>query len=224
MATVPAQIAAGTPRGIQNTLTGYVIETESIVPTDVCEPVPDQDNATADEITYDTRTDLRLTVAAIGKRLTPSFTTTDTAARVWIGTAEQHSKLSRPRFDTTVTYTVEVNGTAQTYTQTLATPVPAGFKRRGTLPLAFQAPDAIGPYEGKLTLTAFNGKVEIAGEGLGRLEDGRLVRDVVGALPTPSAASWSAIPSWRRAPARAASTVPAAGWLWNTSNSTSPTS
>ena len=33
------------------------------------------------------------------------------------------------------------------------------------------------------TVTAFNGKVEIAGEGLGRLEDGRLVRDVVGALP-----------------------------------------
>ena len=67
------------------------------------------DNLTAD-VEADTvgglPTDLRLTVAAIGKRLTPSFTTTDTAARVWIGTAEQHSKLSRPRFDTTVTYTV----------------------------------------------------------------------------------------------------------------------
>lgn len=30
---------------------------------------------------------------------------------------------------------------------------------------------------------AFNGTVEMEGEGLGRLEDGRLVRDVVGALP-----------------------------------------
>ena len=33
------------------------------------------------------------------------------------------------------------------------------------------------------TVTAFNGKVEIEGEGLGRLEDGRLVKDVVGRLP-----------------------------------------
>ena len=33
------------------------------------------------------------------------------------------------------------------------------------------------------TTTAFNGTVEIEGEGLGRLEDGRLVRDVLGALP-----------------------------------------
>lgn len=33
------------------------------------------------------------------------------------------------------------------------------------------------------TTTAYNGTVEIAGEGLGRLEDGRLVKDVVGTLP-----------------------------------------
>ena len=33
------------------------------------------------------------------------------------------------------------------------------------------------------TTTAFNGSVEIDGEGLGTLEDGRLVRDVVGNLP-----------------------------------------
>ena len=33
------------------------------------------------------------------------------------------------------------------------------------------------------TTTAFNGTREIAGEGLGRLEDGRLVKDAVGALP-----------------------------------------
>ena len=33
------------------------------------------------------------------------------------------------------------------------------------------------------TVTAFNGTVEVEGEGLGRIEDGRLVRDVVGDLP-----------------------------------------
>ena len=33
------------------------------------------------------------------------------------------------------------------------------------------------------TVTAFNGMFEIVGEGLGRLEDGRLVKDVVGKLP-----------------------------------------
>ena len=33
------------------------------------------------------------------------------------------------------------------------------------------------------TTQAFNGTLEIEGEGLGRLEDGRLVRDAVGALP-----------------------------------------
>ena len=33
------------------------------------------------------------------------------------------------------------------------------------------------------TVTAFNGTREIPGEGLGRLEDGRLVRDVIGGLP-----------------------------------------
>ena len=61
MATTPS-IAAGTPRGIQNTLAGFVIETESIVPNDVSEQVPDQKGAVADEISYDTRTNLRLTV------------------------------------------------------------------------------------------------------------------------------------------------------------------
>ena len=33
------------------------------------------------------------------------------------------------------------------------------------------------------TVTAFNGTEEIEGEGLGRMEDGRLVRDVIGDLP-----------------------------------------
>ena len=68
MATEPASIAHGTPRGITNTLSGYVVETESITPADRSEEVPDQKGAVADEISYDTRTDLRLTVrsATIG--------------------------------------------------------------------------------------------------------------------------------------------------------------
>lgn len=62
-------IAAGTPRGIQNTLAGYVVETENITPADRSEEVPDQNGAIADEISYDKRTDLRLTVrsATTGK-------------------------------------------------------------------------------------------------------------------------------------------------------------
>ena len=62
MATVPTSIAAGTPRGITNTLSGYVVETENITPADRSEEVPDQKGAIADEISYDVRTDLRLTV------------------------------------------------------------------------------------------------------------------------------------------------------------------
>ena len=61
MATTPS-IAAGTPRGIQRTLANYVIETESITPADRSEEVPDQQGAIADEISYDIRTNLRLTV------------------------------------------------------------------------------------------------------------------------------------------------------------------
>ena len=72
MATTPS-IAAGTPRGIQNTLAGFVIETESIVPNDVSEQVPDQKGAVADEISYDTRTNLRLTVRSATTGTTPYF-------------------------------------------------------------------------------------------------------------------------------------------------------
>ena len=61
MAITPS-IEAGTPRGIQHTLENFVIETESITPADRSEEVPDQQGAIADEINYDIRTDLRLTV------------------------------------------------------------------------------------------------------------------------------------------------------------------
>lgn len=62
MATTPVDIEAGTPRGIQRTLENFVIETESITPADRSEEVPDQNGAIADEINYDIRTNLRLTV------------------------------------------------------------------------------------------------------------------------------------------------------------------
>lgn len=62
MATTPEIIEAGTPRGIQRTLENFVIETESITPADRSEEVPDQKGAIADEINYDVRTNLRLTV------------------------------------------------------------------------------------------------------------------------------------------------------------------
>ncbi len=62
MATTPEIIEAGTPRGIQRTLANFVIETESITPADRSEEVPDQSGAVADEISYDVRTNLRLTV------------------------------------------------------------------------------------------------------------------------------------------------------------------
>lgn len=50
------------------------------------------------------------TVPAIGKRLTPSFKLSDEDARVFIGNVEQKSKVSRPRFDRDITYTVSLPG------------------------------------------------------------------------------------------------------------------
>lgn len=61
MATVPASIS-GSPRGIQNTLSGFVIENEEINPTPVQEDFDDQNGARADEKVYDTRVDLNITV------------------------------------------------------------------------------------------------------------------------------------------------------------------
>lgn len=61
MATVPASIS-GSPRGIQNTLSGFVIESEENNPTPVQEDFDDQNGARADEKVYDTRTDLNITV------------------------------------------------------------------------------------------------------------------------------------------------------------------
>lgn len=60
MATTPATVA-GT-YGITNTLENYTIESENITKAPQKERVPDQKNAEANEITYDTRIELRLTV------------------------------------------------------------------------------------------------------------------------------------------------------------------
>lgn len=53
---------SGSPRGISHTLSGFVIESESINETPVQEDFDDQTGARADEQVYDTRYDLRLTV------------------------------------------------------------------------------------------------------------------------------------------------------------------
>lgn len=61
MATTPTEIK-GSPRGITNTLTGFVIESESINKAPAQEDFDDQSGARADEQEYDHRTDLKLTV------------------------------------------------------------------------------------------------------------------------------------------------------------------
>lgn len=61
MATTPSSIS-GSPRGISNTLSGFVVESEEFNETPVQEDFDDQNGARADERVYDTRVDLTLTV------------------------------------------------------------------------------------------------------------------------------------------------------------------
>ena len=61
MATNPTGIT-GSPRGISNTLDGFVVENEEFNETPVQEDFDDQNGARADEKVYDTRVDLNLTV------------------------------------------------------------------------------------------------------------------------------------------------------------------
>ena len=61
MATNPTGIS-GSPRGISNTLDGFVVENEDFNETPVQEDFDDQKGARADEKVYDTRVDLNLTV------------------------------------------------------------------------------------------------------------------------------------------------------------------
>ena len=61
MATNPTDIS-GSPRGISNTLDGFVVENEEFNESPVQEDFDDQNGARADEKVYDTRVDLNLTV------------------------------------------------------------------------------------------------------------------------------------------------------------------
>ena len=61
MATNPTGIT-GSPRGISNTLDGFVVENEEFNESPVQEDFDDQNGARADEKVYDTRVDLNLTV------------------------------------------------------------------------------------------------------------------------------------------------------------------
>lgn len=59
MATTPTSVSG--EYGISTTHTGITIESISDTESPMTEPVPDQKNAVANEIVYDTRRDLRLT-------------------------------------------------------------------------------------------------------------------------------------------------------------------
>ena len=59
MATTPTSVDG--EYGISTTHTGITIESISDTESPVTEPVPDQKNAVANEITYDNRKELRLT-------------------------------------------------------------------------------------------------------------------------------------------------------------------
>lgn len=61
MATVPTGIT-GSPRGITNTLDGFVVESESFDKKPIQEEFDDQNGARADERVYDTEETLDLTV------------------------------------------------------------------------------------------------------------------------------------------------------------------
>lgn len=65
MATSPASIS-GSVRGISNTLSGFVIESEEFNESAVVEEFDDQKGARADEQVYDHRVDLSLTVYSAG--------------------------------------------------------------------------------------------------------------------------------------------------------------
>lgn len=62
-----AYTTAAEKYGITETLEGYVIESETITETPQVENIPNQKNQVADEIQYDTRYDLKLTVRGATK-------------------------------------------------------------------------------------------------------------------------------------------------------------
>ena len=72
MATNPTSVAG--EYGITSTLEGYTIESETVTDSPRREEVPDQRNAVAKEIRYDTRYELRLTVRGTAKPSTSTIT------------------------------------------------------------------------------------------------------------------------------------------------------
>lgn len=66
--------------GITSALDGYVIESENITDTPQVETVPNQKNQVADEIQYDTRYELRITVRGKTK---PAATILAYASNKW---------------------------------------------------------------------------------------------------------------------------------------------
>ena len=72
MATNPTSVDG--EYGITSTLDGYTIESENVTDSPRREEVPDQRNAVAKEIRYDTRYELRLTVRGTEKPSTSTIT------------------------------------------------------------------------------------------------------------------------------------------------------
>ena len=86
MATTPSSIT-GSVRGISNTLSGFVIENEEFNESAVVEEFDDQTGARADEVAYDHRTDLSLTVYSAGSNTTAPAAVGETlsyAAKTWM--------------------------------------------------------------------------------------------------------------------------------------------
>lgn len=79
MATTPSSIS-GSARGIARTLDGFVIQSESIKESPISEQVPDQNGAIADEIVYDHRYDLTLSVISASSTRTAPAHSNDTLA------------------------------------------------------------------------------------------------------------------------------------------------
>ena len=72
MATVPTTIAASA-RGITRTLSGYIVQNETISEAPISETTEDQTGAVVAEEVYDRRTDLTLTViSASSTRTAPA--------------------------------------------------------------------------------------------------------------------------------------------------------
>ena len=76
MATTPSSISASA-RGIANTLSGFVVQSENMTTSPVVEQVPDQNGAIAYEAVYDHREDLSLSVISASATATAPTVTNE---------------------------------------------------------------------------------------------------------------------------------------------------